>query len=119
MATMTGCWLLRKTDADASSSKAAKKKELPPKKEQNWLYVSVEITQALYDQNASVGQCDIHLPSGWHLNARRASFRCVTADGRGGTRSDTGGLSFCRIYAWTLPSPWTHNGGIVPLASPA
>jgi hypothetical protein len=44
MATMTGCWPLRKTDADASSSKAAKKKELPPKKEQNRLYVLVEIT---------------------------------------------------------------------------
>jgi hypothetical protein len=40
-------------------------------------------------------------------------------DGRGGTRSFTSGLSFCRIYAWTLPSPWTHNGGNVLPSSPA
>jgi hypothetical protein len=31
----------------------------------------VEIVQALYDQNKSVGLRDVHLPGGWHLNARR------------------------------------------------
>jgi hypothetical protein len=33
--------------------------------------MSVEIAQAMYDQNASVGLRDVHLPGGWHLNARR------------------------------------------------
>jgi hypothetical protein len=31
----------------------------------------MEIVQALYDQNKSVGLRDVHLPGGWHLNARR------------------------------------------------
>jgi hypothetical protein len=33
--------------------------------------MNVEIVQALYDQNTSVGLCNVHLPGGWHLNARR------------------------------------------------
>jgi hypothetical protein len=43
---MTGRWPFRKTDADASSSKA---KAPPPKKEQNRPYMNVEIVQGLYD----------------------------------------------------------------------
>jgi hypothetical protein len=68
---MTGRWPFKKTDAGASSSLAAKKKAPPPKKERNWPYMNVEIAQALYDQNVSVGLRDVHLPGGWHLNARR------------------------------------------------
>jgi hypothetical protein len=60
---MTGRWPFRKTDASASSSKA-KAKARPSKKEQNRPYFSVEITQALYDQNESVGLRDVHLPGG-------------------------------------------------------
>jgi hypothetical protein len=33
--------------------------------------MSAEIAQALYDQNSLVGLRDVHLPKGWHLNARR------------------------------------------------
>jgi hypothetical protein len=33
--------------------------------------MSVEIAHALYNQNALVGLRDVHLPGGWHLNARR------------------------------------------------
>jgi hypothetical protein len=69
---MTGRWPFRKTDADASSSKT-KAKAPPPKKECNRPYFSVEIVQALYDQNESVGLRNIHIPGGWHLNARRVS----------------------------------------------
>jgi hypothetical protein len=50
---MTRHWPFRKTDTDASSSKT-KAKAPPPKKECNRPYFSVEIVQALYDQNESV-----------------------------------------------------------------
>jgi hypothetical protein len=58
---MIGRWPFRKTDAGASSSKA-KAKVPPPKKESNRPYMSVEIMQALYDQNSSVGMRGVHLP---------------------------------------------------------
>jgi hypothetical protein len=62
---MTRRWQFKKTqDIGASSSAAAKKKAPPPKKERNRPYMSVEIAQALYDQNAPVGLCDFHLPGG-------------------------------------------------------
>jgi hypothetical protein len=67
---MTGRWPFRKSDANTSSSKTKKKAPLP-KKEWNRPYMSVEIVQALYDQNASVGLPHVHLPGSWHLNARR------------------------------------------------
>jgi hypothetical protein len=73
---MTGRWPFRKTDAGPSSSKGkakAKAKVPPPMKERNRPYFSVEIVQALYNQNESVGLRDIHIPGGWHLNARRVS----------------------------------------------
>jgi hypothetical protein len=44
--------------------------------------MSVEIAQALYDQNSSVGLRDVHLPGGWHLNARRVSVPPVPRRGR-------------------------------------
>jgi hypothetical protein len=43
--------------------------------------MSVEIAQALYDQNASVGLHNVHLPGGWHLNARRVSVPPVSCRG--------------------------------------
>jgi hypothetical protein len=62
---MTGHWPFKKNDAGASSSSAAKKKVPPPnKKDWNRPYMSVEMAHALYDQNASVSQHDIHLPCG-------------------------------------------------------
>jgi hypothetical protein len=39
-------------------------------------------------------------------------------DGSGGTRCGVDGLSFHRIYAKTLPSPWTLSGGIALPTSP-
>jgi hypothetical protein len=63
-ATMTGHWPFRKTDVSASSILATKKKVSPPKKERNQPYFSVEIVQALYNQNASVDLRDVHLPDG-------------------------------------------------------
>jgi hypothetical protein len=62
---MTGRCPFKKTDDGASSSSAAKKKAPSPKKEQNQLYFWLEITQALYDQNESVGLCDVQLLDGW------------------------------------------------------
>jgi hypothetical protein len=80
---MTGRWPFRKTDTGASSSKGkAKGKAPPPKKERNRPYFSVEIVQALYDQNESVGLCDVYLPGGWHLNARRVPVPPVPHHGR-------------------------------------
>jgi hypothetical protein len=81
MATMTWCWPFRKSDADASSSKA-KKKPLLPKKERNRPYMNVEIVQALYDQNASMGLRDIHLPGSWHLDAKRVPEPLVPRHGQ-------------------------------------
>jgi hypothetical protein len=69
------------TDAGASSSKA-KAKASSPNKERNRPYMSVEIVQALYDQNSSVGLRDVHLPSGWHLTARRVPIALVPRHGR-------------------------------------
>jgi hypothetical protein len=43
--------------------------------------MSVKIAQALYNQNTSVGLCDIHIPSGWHLNDRRVSVPPVPCRG--------------------------------------
>jgi hypothetical protein len=60
---MIGCWPFRKTNAGASSSKA-KKKAPPPKKERNQPYMSGEIAQTLYEQNASVGLRDVHISGG-------------------------------------------------------
>jgi hypothetical protein len=77
-------WPFKKTqDVGASSSSAAKKKATSPtKKERNRPYMNVEIAQALYDQNMSVGLRDIHLPGGWHLNARRVSVPPVPRRGQ-------------------------------------
>jgi hypothetical protein len=61
---------------------AAKKKAPPPKKERNMPYMSMEITQALYKQNASMGMRDVHLPGGWHLNARRVLVPLVPRRGQ-------------------------------------
>jgi hypothetical protein len=77
---MIGHWPFRKSDAGVSSSKA-KKKVLPPKKERNRPYMNVEIARALYDQNASMGLCDVYLPGGWHLNVRRVSVPSVLRRG--------------------------------------
>jgi hypothetical protein len=61
-------------DTGASPSSAAKKKAPPlPKKEQKRPYMSVEIAQALNDQNTSMGLRNVHLPDGWYLNVRRVS----------------------------------------------
>jgi hypothetical protein len=80
---MTSHWPFYKTDAGASSSKGkAKAKVPPPKKERIQQYMNVEITQALYDQNTSVGLRDVHLPGGWHLNARRVLVPLVPRHGR-------------------------------------
>jgi hypothetical protein len=79
---MTGRWPFKKTDAGASSSSTSKKKGSPLKKEQNRSYMNVEIVQALYDQNASVGLRDIHLPGGWHLNAKRVPVLPVPRRGQ-------------------------------------
>jgi hypothetical protein len=69
---MTRRWPFRKTDAGASSSKAKAKAKGPlPKKERNRPYMSVEITQAQYNQKSSVDLRDVHLIGGWHLNVRR------------------------------------------------
>jgi hypothetical protein len=120
MASMTACWPFKKTqDADASWSSGAKKKAPPPKKGLNRPYMLVEIAQALYDQNVSVGLRDVHLPSGWHLSPGGCqSLRCLAVGGHGGMRSGDGGLSFCRIYARTQPSPWTRSGRIALPTSP-
>jgi hypothetical protein len=48
--------------------------------------MSVEIAQALYDQNAPVGLHGVHLPSGWHLNAMRVPVPPVPR--RGWARRD-------------------------------
>jgi hypothetical protein len=42
----------------------------------------VEIVHAVYDQNESVGLHDVHIPDGWHLNARRVPVRPVPRHGR-------------------------------------
>jgi hypothetical protein len=63
---MTRCWPFRKFDTGASSS-TTKKKPPPPKKGQNQPYMSMEIAQGLYDQNASVGLHNVHLLGGWNL----------------------------------------------------
>jgi hypothetical protein len=68
-------------ESGASSSSAVKKNAPPPKKERNHPYMSVEIAQALYDQNASMGLRDVHLPGGWHLNTRRVSVPLVPRRG--------------------------------------
>jgi hypothetical protein len=44
--------------------------------------MSVEIAQALYDQNTSVGLRDVHLPGGWHLNTRRVPVPPVPRRGQ-------------------------------------
>jgi hypothetical protein len=67
-------------DAGASSSSSVKAP--PPKKERNRPYMNVEIAQALYDQNSSVDLRDVHLPGGWHLNARRVLVPSVPRCGR-------------------------------------
>jgi hypothetical protein len=65
MATMIGHWPFKKNNAGASSSSAAKNNVLPcNKKDRNRPYMSMEIAHALYDQNASLSQRDIHLPCG-------------------------------------------------------
>jgi hypothetical protein len=82
--------------------------------------MSVEIVQALYGQNMSVGLRDVHLPDEWHLSPEGCrSLRCLVVGGRGGMRSSDGGLSFRRIYARTRrPSPWTQSGRIALPTSP-
>jgi hypothetical protein len=62
---------------------AVKKKVPPSKKKRFRSYMSVEIAQAMYDQNVSVGLRDVHLPNGWHLNAKRASVPPVPRCGAG------------------------------------
>jgi hypothetical protein len=81
MATMTGSWPFRKTDVGASESKA-KATASPPKTERHRPYMSVEIAHALYNQNSSVGLHDVHLPGGWHLNAKRVPIPLVPHRGR-------------------------------------
>jgi hypothetical protein len=79
--------------------------------------MSVEIAQALYDQNVSVGLRDVHLPGGFHLNTRRVPVPLVPR--RGATRSGDDGPSFCRTSGMTPPSTSTRNGGIIPPTSRA
>jgi hypothetical protein len=52
------------------------------KKERNRPYFSMEIVQALYDQNDSVGLRDVHLSDGWRLNTRRVSVPPVPLRGQ-------------------------------------
>jgi hypothetical protein len=66
---------------EPQTSKATKKAP-PPKKERNHPYMSVEIAQALYDQNTSVGLHDVHLPGVRHLNARRVPVPPVPRRGQ-------------------------------------
>jgi hypothetical protein len=42
----------------------------------------MEIIQALYDQNKSVGLHDVHLPDGWRLNARKVPVPSVPLRGQ-------------------------------------
>jgi hypothetical protein len=46
------------------------------------MYFSLETMQALYDQNESVGLRNVHIPGGWHLNARRVPVPPVPRHGR-------------------------------------
>jgi hypothetical protein len=78
--------------------------------------MSMEIAQALYNQNVWVGLHDIHLPSVWHLNVRRVPVPLVPRCGR---ERRTSGLSFHRISARTRPSPWTRSGWIALPTSPS
>jgi hypothetical protein len=78
---MTGCWPFKKTP-DARASSSAVNKKSPPKKDITRPYMNVAMAHALFEQNAFVGLCDIHLPSDWHLNARRVSVPPVPRRGR-------------------------------------
>jgi hypothetical protein len=110
---MIGRWPFKKTqDVGASSSSVAKKKAPLLKKDESALHER-EDRAGLYDQNASVGLRDIHIPSGWHLNDKRVSVPlwCLVVGGHGGMRSGTGGLSFHQIYART--QGLRHGLGVV------
>jgi hypothetical protein len=72
----TGCWQFKKTDVGVFFVLIRQEKGASAQED-----LSMVIAQALYDQNASVGLCDVHLPSGWHLNARRVSVPSVPRRG--------------------------------------
>jgi hypothetical protein len=58
------------------------KKKPPSKKTHKLPYLNVDLAHALFDQNKSVGIHDVHLPSGWLLNARRVLVPLVPRLGR-------------------------------------
>jgi hypothetical protein len=76
---MTGWWPFKKVPILGASSS---RKKTPPKNHRTRPYMNVNLARALYEQNRSVSVCDVHLPGGWLLNARRVSVPLVSRRGR-------------------------------------
>jgi hypothetical protein len=70
-------WRLKKAknDDEGGSSKSKKKKG------SNCIYVNVRLAQLPYKKNESSRWDDVHLPDGWHLNARRVMVPSLPPEG--------------------------------------